>query len=98
MSFISSLPYTEACIRDVLRLSALVPWGIGFMVSENIQIEDYDLPKGTTVYVARKLLHKDPRYWKNPNEFYPEHFLDSEGRLLETQHDGFFPFSVGKNN
>ena len=44
---------------------------------------------------ALEVVHKDPKLWKKPNEFYPEHFLSEEGGLLPVK-DGFMPFSVGE--
>ena len=39
--------------------------------------------------------HRDPKYWKNPDKFFPEHFLDSEGKFTEEK-EGFVPFGYGK--
>ena len=27
--------------------------------------------------------HRNPKYWAKPNEFYPEHFLDADGKLRQ---------------
>ena len=37
---------------------------------------------------------RDKKYWSKPDEFYPEHFLDSSGKLRQNV-DGFIPFSIG---
>ena len=39
--------------------------------------------------------HTNKKYWKKPNEFYPEHFINENGQLI-TKKQGFLPFSVGK--
>ena len=38
--------------------------------------------------------HRNPKYWAKPNEFYPEHFLDADGKLRQ-KIEGYFPFSTG---
>lgn len=39
-------------------------------------------------------VHKDLAYWKDPEVFRPERFLDNEGKLID--HDRVIPFGLGK--
>uniref|UniRef100_A0A2D4I3Y1 Cytochrome P450 n=2 Tax=Micrurus lemniscatus lemniscatus TaxID=129467 RepID=A0A2D4I3Y1_MICLE len=39
------------------------------------------------------VLH-DESQWEKPHEFYPEHFLDSEGKFVKRA--AFMPFSAGR--
>jgi cytochrome P450 len=27
--------------------------------------------------------HRSPEFWSRPDEFYPEHFLDEDGKLIQ---------------
>ncbi|THV03109.1 cytochrome P450 [Dendrothele bispora CBS 962.96] len=47
------------------------------------------IPKGTSIVINTPGLHNNPRYWKDPEEFRPERFLEDWPR------DAFAPFSVG---
>ena len=38
--------------------------------------------------------HRNPKFWAKPNEFYPEHFLDENGKLRHNI-EGYLPFSIG---
>ena len=38
--------------------------------------------------------HRDPLYWKQPDKFEPEHFLDESGNYI-TGKEGFIPFGIG---
>jgi len=39
--------------------------------------------------------HRNKKYWSNPDEFYPQHFLDEFGQLKKKV-EGFIPFLIGK--
>ena len=39
-------------------------------------------------------VHRDEDIWEKPNDFYPEHFLDEDGKFT-LRKDAFLPFSTG---
>jgi len=39
-------------------------------------------------------VHMNQAYWKDPENFRPERFLDSHNRIIK--HEPFMPFSIGK--
>lgn len=51
---------------------------------------EHTLPPHCTVLINTWGLHRDPKQWKHPDEFYPEHF-DSSRRHPYS----FIPFSAG---
>uniref|UniRef100_A0A915MZ28 Cytochrome P450 n=1 Tax=Meloidogyne javanica TaxID=6303 RepID=A0A915MZ28_MELJA len=73
----TKMRYAESCIRETMRLLPTVPvrsydfirichldnWSCGFII-----------PKGVTVMVPPFAIHRDPRYFHNPDEFDPDHF------------------------
>ena len=90
---IALLPYTEAVILEVQRCASLVPLGVPHMTHEDVTIDGYTIPEGTVVAANLYSIHRDPRYWKNPEKFDPLRFLDENKKLLRP--DGFAPFSIG---
>ncbi|KAE9404561.1 cytochrome P450 [Gymnopus androsaceus JB14] len=48
------------------------------------------VPKGAHIVINAVVLHYNPRYWKDPEEFRPARFLDPDW-----PRDGFVPFSAG---
>ncbi|XP_069970562.1 cytochrome P450 2L1 [Penaeus vannamei] len=91
----SSMPYLEAVTLEVHRLASLVRLGVFHFCAKDTVFEGYKIPKGAVLSAHQEGCHMDPAYWEKPNEFYPEHFLDAEGKIL-TKKEGFLPFSLGR--
>ncbi len=63
----------------------------------NLSLAGYDIPEDTMVLINNWGLHRDPDYWPNPEEFRPERFLDSQGKLAPKP-TSFLPFSAGRRS
>lgn len=50
--------------------------------------------KGTLVICNLSSVLKDPSQWENPDQFYPEHFLDDQRNFRKRE--AFYPFSAGR--
>ena len=97
------LPYCEATIMEVQRLSCVAPAGLGNRVPEDVRIEGYRIPKDTLLVYNIHRFHTDPDYWGDPEVFRPERFLakdweDEEGvgRARLVKHERFLPFGFGR--
>ena len=58
----------------------------------------YTIPKGTWVYPGVRYIMRDPDYWKDPEKFNPERFLetDKDGKTCLTKNERLVPFGIGK--
>lgn len=90
-----SLPYLDAVSLEVQRVVSLVALSIPHVTSAETLLGGYIVPKGAVVIPSLECCHSDPVYWEKPNDFYPEHFLNKEGKVIHKK-EGFIPFSTGK--
>nr|ACI94903.1 cytochrome P450 CYP379A1 [Carcinus maenas] len=91
----SRMPYTEAVINEVMRVCALVNFGLQHMAANNTTLGGYTIPKGAVLSATVTSIQYDNRYWDQPKEFKPERWLDDNGKFSMTK-EGFLPFGVGK--
>ena len=100
------LKYLEACIKETLRLYPSVPL-IARQVVDDVNISKFMLltrkvinlegsvlPAGTGIVMIASMVHRDPRYWTDPEVFRPERFIDGEIKHAYA----YIPFSAGSRN
>ncbi|MEX2558682.1 MAG: cytochrome P450 [Pirellulales bacterium] len=87
------LTYTEAVIKESLRLYP-PNWGtFPRQAVTDIELGGYVLPKGCQVLVSPYVLHHDPRSFPDPERFDPERF--SLGRAESIPQFAYIPFGAG---
>ncbi|KAJ8881907.1 hypothetical protein PR048_018393 [Dryococelus australis] len=85
----------EIVLKESLRLFPPLPI-MGRRVQEAVDIEGYTLPAGSTVIIPIYLIHRDPRSFTRPEEFYPDRFHPSN---CQGRHPcSFIPFSTGRRD
>ncbi|XP_015272809.1 PREDICTED: cytochrome P450 2K4-like [Gekko japonicus] len=90
----SKLPYTEAVIHEVQRFGNIVPMNLPHATTVDVTLNGYFIPKGTHIVPLLYSVLCDESQWEKPHQFYPEHFLDPEGKFVKR--DAFLPFSAGR--
>ena len=93
-----SLPYLHAAILESMRYRTVGPLGLPHKAIEDVELDDYVIPKDAQVLGNIYAIHHDNRFWDSPDEFIPERFLFSEdGAPPPALTSGaFMPFGTGR--
>ncbi len=87
-----SLPYAQQVVNEALRL-----YPPGWLLSRRAIGPDvlagYDIPAGADVLLCLYLLHRHPRYWRDPDAFRPERFAPAHD--AERPRFAYMPFAAG---
>jgi cytochrome P450 len=87
-----NLPYTEMVVREAMRLYPPAP-GVAREPIEDVKIGGYDVPKGSLISVNIYALHRDPRFFEDPERFDPDRF--SSGWDERIPRYAYLPFGGG---
>ncbi|KIU15942.1 cytochrome P450 [Mycolicibacterium llatzerense] len=82
------LTYLRACFDEAQRFQA-APANIRTAVVDD-EIGGYHIPKGSQVLITPYALHRDPRFWTRPDDYWPDRF-----RAEKINRNAFLPFSIG---
>jgi cytochrome P450 len=94
---IENMDYFKAFLQEVLRLYP--PAGQIFRKTSKPEVVNgVNIPIGTRMRVVIYLLHRNPKYWDNPEEFRPERWLNISETETERRRFAFVPFSGGFRN
>jgi len=92
---IEKMAYFNGFMKEVLRLYPPIGMIIRYNVKEE-NLKGVTVPAGTRLVIPIHLLHRHPKYWKDPEEFQPERWLGEEHPSSHKQ--AFMPFSNGPRN
>ncbi|XP_007517755.1 cytochrome P450 4V2-like [Erinaceus europaeus] len=92
---LKKLKYLDCVIKETLRLFPSVPL-FARHLTEDCEIAGYKIMKDSEAVVFTYALHRDPKYFPDPEEFKPERFFpeNSQGRHPYA----YVPFSAGPRN
>ena len=85
----SVLPYCDATIMEIQRLACVASGSIPHVANEDGYLAGYKIPKGTIMMYNIYKFHMDRSYWKDPESFNPDRFLDGKK-------EQFTPYGMGK--
>jgi cytochrome P450 len=86
------LEYTEATLKESMRLRPPV-WLLARSAEGDDEILGHDIPAGSMVFLPQWTLHRDPRFWSEPERFEPERFLGANAKTISKHL--YFPFAGG---
>jgi cytochrome P450 len=86
------LRFTEQVVSEVLRLYPPA-YAIGREALADCELAGYRVPAGTTAYVSPWVMHRDPRWFDNPQAFRPERWAGNLAKQLPRF--AYMPFGGG---
>ncbi|WP_312174264.1 cytochrome P450 [Chryseobacterium sp.] len=81
--------FTVNIIKEAMRLHSPA-WAIDRQALEDDCFKDYSWKKGTLIILYITGLHRNPKYWSDPNSFIPERFDDENAKNF-----AYYPFVAG---
>ena len=92
---LSKLNYTTWCIKETLRLYPPV-FSVFRKLTESTKLGGYTVPKGAWIVFVLLDIHRNPKYWDNPDTFDPLRFHPDN---VKARHPyAYMPFSAGPRN
>jgi cytochrome P450 len=88
----AALRYTEMVVAETMRLYPPA-WAIGRLGIEDHEVGGYLIPRGSLVLVSQYVMHRDPRFFPDPERFDPERWTP-EAKAARPQFS-YFPFGGG---
>jgi cytochrome P450 len=86
------LSYARMVLAESMRLYPPA-WAIGRRALEDFTVGGYAIPKGTVMLVSQYLLHRDARFFPDPERFDPDRWLPA--RQQGRPKYAYFPFGAG---
>jgi len=87
-----ALPYAQQVVNEALRLYP-PGWLLSRRTIEPDVLSGFEIAAGTNVLLPLYLLHRHPRYWKDPEVFWPERFAPQHE--AERPRFAYMPFAAG---
>jgi cytochrome P450 len=87
-----NLGLTERIVREAMRLYPPA-WAIVRTAVEDVELAGYTIPATASVIMSPWVVHRDPRFYDDPEEFRPDRWL--EERYRSAPRFSYFPFGGG---
>ncbi|MFD0962870.1 cytochrome P450 [Pseudofulvibacter geojedonensis] len=82
---LKKLKYTNAVIQETLRLKPVTP-NLYMQANEELIINNFLIPKDTTIMLQNKVAHTQEKHFYKPNTFLPERWLASNKCPISANH------------
>ena len=86
---VKTLAYTERVLKEAMRLFPPA-WTTGREALEDVKVRGHRIPKGAQILMSQWVVHRDPRWFPNPEGFDPDRWLPERARSIPRF--AYFPF------
>jgi cytochrome P450 len=89
---LAALTLTRAAVAESMRLYPPA-WAMGRRALRDVELGGYTVPKGAIVGMSQLVVHRDPRWWPEPEQFDLDRWTDA-GEATRPRF-AYFPFGGG---
>ena len=89
---VPKLQYTEKLLTESMRLFPPA-WALGRQAIDDYKVGGYSVPKGSIILMSQYVMHRNPRYFPEPDRFYPDRWTEEFKKQLPRF--SYFPFGGG---
>jgi cytochrome P450 len=89
---VEALERTRAVLLEAMRLYPPL-WAMGRQAEREMELLGWKVPRGALVVMPQVVVHRDPRWFAEPESFRPWRWLGRDGRALPDF--AYFPFGGG---
>lgn len=89
---VRSLVYLDRVLKESMRLYPPA-WTIGREATEDVELRGRRIPKGAQILLSQWVVHRDPRFFPNPEGFDPDRWAPERVKALPKF--AYFPFGGG---
>ena len=86
------LEYTQKILTESMRLYPPA-WALGRQAIDDYKVGGYTIPKGSIILMSQYVMHRNPRYFHEPDRFYPDRWTEEFKKQLPRF--SYFPFGGG---
>ena len=86
------LQYLEMVLAESMRLYPPA-WAVSRLAMDDVDLGGWHVPKDSVAVASQYLMHRDPRFWQEPDRFDPLRFAP-DARLARPKF-AYFPFGAG---
>jgi len=91
---VPNLKYTRMVMAEGMRMFPPA-WIISRQSTAEVQVAGYTLPKGSLVIMPQYIVHRDERYFPEPDQFLPERWEPEAQAKQDRPKYSYFPFGGG---
>jgi cytochrome P450 len=89
---VKQLVYTERVLKESMRLYPPA-WTTGRQANEDVVVGGYHVPKGSQILTSQWVVHRDSRFFPDPEAFDPDRWEPERAKLIPRY--AYFPFGGG---
>jgi len=89
---LSRLPYTDSVVKESMRMYPPA-WSLARTTIKELDLSGYRIPVGSNVVMSPWIMHRDPRFFEQPEKFNPDRWTTEATQRLPRF--AYFPFGGG---